>query len=372
MARPSLLSVAWRQPVVAALLTGVGVLTLATLGVTGPGQTTTALSAMPYLDMWVRWDAGWYQAIAEHGYTYSPTEQSAAAFFPVYPLLIRGVMAVSGWSVFVCGVVVTWVMGFLAALTFYAWARWLRGDQPAGRALWLLLLWPFASYLAGAMYSDATFLLWATLAFGLLERGRPGWATFFGVLATATRPIAPAVVLGLVARSIEIRRVSGQPLTARDFLPLASGLGLAAFMAFLGWRFGDPLGFLTTQQGWNQLSGLDSLLKVKALSKYHGVDLLLPLFHAALALLCLVLGWRIRRTVGWGYTVYVWAAVGIPLISSRDFIGLGRYALAAFPVFLELERVASTTRSRWWWVVALSGALLVWMTVRFTTGRYNA
>src|SRR3954467_15005723 len=41
------------------------------------------------INMWSRWDAGWYYSIAKSGYKFAPDQRSNTAFFPVYPMLIR-------------------------------------------------------------------------------------------------------------------------------------------------------------------------------------------------------------------------------------------------------------------------------------------
>lgn len=348
----------------------VGTITELTVGVRGNGRTSPVLEAWPFLDMWVRWDAGWYEQIALRGYTFSASEQSAAAFFPTYPLLMRALIALTGLNVFVAGTVVTVLCGAAAAVVFSKWAATLRPEDTS-LATWLLLLWPFAFYMFGAVYSDALFLLTITSAFLALERGRPGWATVFGIIATATRPIAPAVVIGLTLRALEKRRATGQPLRVIDFVPVLSGLGLAGFMAYLWWRFGDPLAFATTQVGWGQLGGPETWLKYGALSKFKAIDLTFPALHAALAFLCLGLAWPMRKTLGWGYAAYVAVAIGIPIFSSRDFIGLGRYALAVFPVFLQLAVALDTKPKRVAWL-AVSSVLLVLMTARFAQAFYTS
>ncbi len=346
----------------------VGTLALWKFGVTGPGRTSDVYAAWPFLDMWVRWDAGWYEQIAARGYTFSATQQSAAAYFPIYPLMISAVM-VLGVPVFLAGILVTWAAGVTGVVLFSRWVAHLRPEL-AHLATWLLLLWPFAFFLYGAVYSDAVFLMLVTGAFLCLERRQVLPATLLGMLATATRPIAPAVVLGLLVRQLELARREGRPFTVRDFIPALSGLGTLAFMAFLGVKFSDPFGFMTTQAGWGQLGGAGSWLKYNALAGYKPPDLFLPLFHALLAVLVLVLGWRARRTLGWGYTTYCLVAMGIPLISSRDFIGLGRYAIAAFPALAQLAiELQPRHRLRLGWLVA-SAAMLIWMTVRFANGRY--
>ena len=80
-------------------------------GITGTGATTRDFP--PFLNMWMRWDAGWYQAIAERGYSYSTTEQSAAAYFPLYPMAMK-VLVRMGANVFIAGILVTAACGLAA------------------------------------------------------------------------------------------------------------------------------------------------------------------------------------------------------------------------------------------------------------------
>lgn len=49
-----------------------------------------------FIDLWARWDSGFYLTIIEQGYSYSATGMSNVAFFPVYPLLVNLVNSVIG------------------------------------------------------------------------------------------------------------------------------------------------------------------------------------------------------------------------------------------------------------------------------------
>ena len=44
------------------------------------------------------------------------------------------------------------------------------------------------------------------------------------------------------------------------------------------------------------------------------------------------------KRVGWGYGVYCLVVLALPALSSKDFQGMGRYAIAAFPVLVPLAR----------------------------------
>ncbi len=369
-ARMTLPKVAARFLILAAVSVLAGTLALLVVGPTGPGAQNPHFAQYPFLHMWVRWDAGWYQAIAEHGYFFSTQDQSPAAFFPLYPMLLRP-LVLAGANVFLAGMAVTFLCGLAASYTFSGWARAVAGPEQADRALWLLLAWPFAYYLVGAVYSDALFLLLVTAAFWALERRKVPLAALLGALATATRPVAPAVVLGLLVREWELARREGRGFTARSLLPLLSGAGLAAYMAFLAWRFGDPLAFLHAQSAWKQTPGPTAWFKLELFRNLtRPQDLLIPLVHAALAFTLLFLAPRVRRTLGLGYAVYVAVALGLPLIASRDFIGLGRYCLAAFPSVLALSSALEPRPALWRAWVASSAALLLFFVSRFAMGSY--
>src|SRR5919205_1356766 len=42
------------------------------------------------LDLWNQWDSRWYIGIALHGYHWGIAGKPSLAFYPLYPLLIRG------------------------------------------------------------------------------------------------------------------------------------------------------------------------------------------------------------------------------------------------------------------------------------------
>jgi len=300
------------------------------------------------------------------------------AFFPGYPLAIRALAAV-GFDIWVAGALISLLSGLGAAALFQRWAHRVSGAP--GVASWataLLALHPFAFYLYGVLYADALFLFLALGAFTALEEGRVVPATLLGALATATRPVAPALVVGLLVRWVELRRRSGQRLRAVDALPVLAALGLVAYAAYLGFAFGDPLAFAHVQAapGWDQPPGPTTWLKVAfwdivSVTVSRAVALRL-IGHAYYALLWLVLAVPTQRRLGWGYALYLLAVTGMPALSSKDFMGLGRYVLAGFPAFLTLALLLQETpRVRTGWLVA-SGALLVALAYAFGTGAYVA
>jgi hypothetical protein len=352
---------------------------LATLGERRPlralpqGDVLDGLA--PVLDVWFRYDAGWYYAIVVDGYGYTSGEQSSVAFWPTYPMTIGLVDDLVG-SVGLAGFLVTAGSGLGAALLFVIWCRRFLSPRSTIFAVAVLLLYPFSLFLYGAVYADALFLVTALGAFLLLERGHPWLAGLVGALAAAGRPVGIVVVVGLVVRAVELRAASsavrrddtpvppGTPLRARlgdEFLRtwaavravtwrdagvLLSALGLFAWVTYLAVRFQDPLAFAAVEgaPGWEQQPGPRTWFKVTLLDDFRPR---LGFVHAAFVLVALLLLWRVRQRFGWGYTVYAFLAVFLPAWSTDDFLGTGRYLLAAFPVLAAGGDLLATTRRRW-------------------------
>jgi Gpi18-like mannosyltransferase len=296
------------------------------------------LPSLPFAAL-ARWDSGWYGAIAARGYWLNPDQQSPVAYFPLYPLLMRGLswLGVNRW---VAGSILSMGAALTAFFMFHRWAAKIAA--PHALTAWLLLIsYPYACYLYGTVYSDAVFLLLAVSAFIALESEAPVLSAFLGALACACRPIAPAVVIGLLVRSLERRKTGQLPLRAIDFVPALSGLGLAAYMFFLWTQFGDPLAFAHVHNapGWEQPPGWASWLKDEFFHQMrvgHWTVKLRLGAHAFVTIGAMALVPATIRRVGWGYGLYCLVALALPAISSKDFQGMGRYAIGAFPLLIPM------------------------------------
>jgi hypothetical protein len=338
------------------------------------------------LEGWVRFDAGWYRSIAEDGYYFrGDDEQSSVAFFPVYPIVMRTFHSVFGGDTAAWGIAITLLSGLTVALLFHRWCVPRLGEHRARYALAALLLWPYGWYLFGAVYADALFIALVIGAFVALEQGRTVAATVLGAVATACRPVGFAVVVGLLARELErqgvisfprldrvqtsrlgrapvaqdvgvpppLVRVDRRRLRARSLLPLFSLAGLASYMAYLWAKFDEPFAFVIAERapGWDLEAGPRTWFKVEffeRLADYpnDGVWYTSGLVvQALLAFGLLLLTPLVGRKFGWAYALYVVVVLAIPLVGSKDFQGIGRYALAAFPAFAVVgDRLAPRRR----------------------------
>jgi len=329
---------------------------------------------------WLQWDAWWYVAIAEHGYTYRPRHMSAVAFFPVYPLVLRGLAATLPGGVPVMALLVTTACGLATLLLFHRWCA--ARLSPAGSllAVSVMAFYPYAWFLYGTAYSDALFLLLVLSAFLALEADRPILAGLIGALATATRPTGVVLVIGLVAVALDRRGLLGGSSVRSRFRRSDAGIllsvaGLAVWCMWLAIRFGNAFAFIETEgaRGWNQAPGLRTWFKLSFFDhiRHSPPSVWIPLVVQAVLCLAFILSVpAVARRFGRGYGIYVLATAVVPAISTSDFMGVGRYLLPAFPVFalvgVALERRRLAAR----FVPATLAGTLVAGTALFASGYY--
>ncbi len=344
---------------------------------------------------WSQFDGPEYLRIVTSGYSYTPGVRSNIVWFPLYPLLVRGVDSWIGLPL-ASGILVSALAGAAASVALWCWLTQQQvGDGPRSHvrlvAFLAVMLYPYAWYLYGVVHSDALFLLLVLGAFLLVERDHLVAAGLVGALATATRPTGLALVGGLVLLGLERRGVLSVPddargvvarwrlpvrfdrrrLTPSTLAPLLSVLGVTAWATWLGVTFGDPLAFQSNQRVYHPspLPWL-KLPYFRRLLTWEEPSYVLTTTLQALLLVVVILSIpAVIRRFGAGYGVFVGALAMIPTVATADFMGTGRYLIAAFPVWAMWgERLAR--RPRGWLVVAGSGTLMFAMAMGFSRSWY--
>lgn len=218
-----------------------------------PGQATPPDLAT----LFARWDGQEYRRIVENGYSFRRDTGSSVAFFPLFPSLAL-VPALAGlgaeWGLVAVANLAA-AAAFAAAAAYFS-RRWPSGDRAGQWALVALGLLPH-TYFFRMAYSESLFLLLTIVVLYGLEAGwnRLGLALLVG-LATAARPVGIALAIPYLvqvwqtapsARTGLLRVLALAPLTV---------WGLASFMLYLAWQFGDPLAFAYSQLQWRYRPGL--------------------------------------------------------------------------------------------------------------------
>jgi hypothetical protein len=203
--------------------------------------------ADPVLSPLARWDAVWYLRIADSGYRGS---DARAAFFPLYPLLVRSLSMPLGGSpaaLLVAAYAVA-MAAFAGALTLLFRLVSLELGRPLARPTLLLLAVFPAAVFFGAPYAESLFLLLAVAAFLAARTDHWAWAGAAAAGAAATRS---AGVLLLLPLGMLWWTSRGRRLRDAAWLALVP-LGLAAYALFLGLTEGDALRLLDVQDAWSR------------------------------------------------------------------------------------------------------------------------
>ena len=198
-------------------------------------------------------DGRWYKQIAAEGYSYDPNSRSNVAFFPLYPLLGRAVAAALPVRMETALLIVSNTSFFLALIVLGLYVRARYRDADANVVDFVLLsacLFPTACFFR-LPYSESTFLLLTVVAMHGIQRRWPTIVVALVVgLATASRPVGVALLAPLALDLWRRHAGLGRRLwRLAVWLPLACW-GLAGYMAYQHFAFGDALAFAKTQQHW--------------------------------------------------------------------------------------------------------------------------
>lgn len=209
-----------------------------------------------YFNAFLHWDGRNYNRIMLTGYSYSPEDASTVAFFPLYPLIARALMVVSGCSSEEALLLVSNCFLALAFIQFVLYTGTRLANAPAGAADAAVLAFGFfpTTFFFRMAYSESLFVFLAVLALYAMERRWPlVWIAVIIGLATAARPVAVALVpvfaLHLFRQTKDSRRFA---FLAATTLPLALG-GLIAYMIYQYYLFHQPLAFAQTQDNFRVL-----------------------------------------------------------------------------------------------------------------------
>jgi hypothetical protein len=375
-------------------------------GVTAPFGYFGNLLAAPF----ARWDSTWYLTIAQSGYDHDPAR---TAFFPLYPLLLRGLGIVIG-SDLIAGILISLAAFGVALVLLYRLATLELGEELAPLTVMLIAFCPVA-YIFSAVYSESLFLALSVGCIWQARRGRWAWAGLLGGLAAAERNSGVMLIVPLALLFLYGPRGDAVPVVSSSvgsrigrLLPryritpqlgwtLLVPIGLAVYVVGLAIATGDGLAPFHSQQVWfRHFAGPFGGMWDGAVAAWDGLRQLLhgpppPLYFTQAGgnaitvagqnlMLFGFLALGVAAVVGtfrrlpFAYGAYCVAALALPLsypVTPRPLISLPRYEVVLFPLFMW----AAWWISRRGWTVPAIAALAVLLglfTAEFATWRFVA
>jgi hypothetical protein len=289
------------------------------------------------------WDTRWYRMVAGNGYLLVPGRQSDPAFFPLFPVLMRGGHAL-GLGYTTAGLVLANV-GFLGALfAFHALTKTLFGEGMARRATAYLAVFPFG-FAFSMVYPESIVLALIALAAVAALRRRWGWAAACAAAAALARPEGLFVALPLAVLAWDQRHSlspRGRGLALGAVLAPAAAIG--SFSLYLGSVLGDPMAWSQAQRAWGRaFSPFGFVHAVEGLGRAFAHDAWVTRDVVAVVLYLVLLAAAARAGVGWPWLLSGLAVVVLPLFSG-SFDSVGRFGLLAPAAFWGLAALGRDPR----------------------------
>jgi len=355
-------------------------------------------SDMPFgtMNLWAHWDGEHYVHLAADGYL-QPPENVSPAFFPLYPFLIRSFAELFGGphsygALSLYGVLISLLALPFALYFVYRIAEDGWGARVAQGAVLTLAFFP-TSFFFNAAYTESLFLaLSAGSLWAVRVRRDLLLACALAGLATATRNVG---VFLLVPLAYEWFKNVGHYRWRGAYLALTPS-GLVLYASYLWWRFGDPLLFYTEQKNWGRKATgpLRTLRNVWEAARDGAAWLFEPGLRAepsmgnladhlgeatgafglaflVLAVVLLIAGVRVLPP---DLGVYAFLLVIPPALfgtAGNPLMGLPRYVLVAFPMFIVLGALLKRTPYLVGWLI-LSATVSLVPCALFVTWRFVA
>lgn len=310
-----------------------------------------------------RWDTAWYIDVARHGYpdaTHLTRRFEHLAFFPLFPMITRGLSACTGLSLVASGIVLSTFLGALATVLVWRLTLTLADRPAADRAAALFCFFPGA-FVFSMAYAESLMLV--GIAGSLLALVHRKWvaAGLLAAVATASRPNATGVLLACAwAAGVAIsQRREWRSLWA----PALAPVGVASFFSFLWWRTGEPLAwFLSERHAWGDRVdlGVAAVQRISDVVQDPHLSLdriALNNLVGALGLVFVVVGvvflWRWRPSA----VVVVYTVPPVVMALASQNVGpRPRLLLGAFPLIIAIA--VKTTGRAFVAVLSCSAVLL--------------
>ncbi|MDC9823377.1 hypothetical protein PRN20_06505 [Devosia sp. ZB163] len=309
-----------------------------------------------------RWDCQWYVKLAEQGYDGFPTptliNAGNWAFFPLYPLLVGIVRALTGLETIVAATGLSLLVCIATARV--AWPLLGRNLRAYTLFSAFLLAGPFSIWFT-TFYTEVLFLFLTVCVFAALQARRILLAGVFAALLSATRIVGCFIVFAILIKIWLRHREAGG--TWRDFIPAVlkrpdwllaifiAPLGLFAYMLFLHLHVGDALAFSHVQRAWARPTGNPLGFLWQALTTFPAQGWIpTPPQQLAVATLvgyALAIVLLVRRQ-------YAMAVYALMCLTAPLFAGMAsmlRFTAGLAPIPLILTQLLAS--SRWLFAIAL-------------------
>ncbi|CEG56361.1 glycosyltransferase family 39 protein [Legionella fallonii] len=290
------------------------------------------------------WDCQWYKNLISHGYdtVAYPIDDSMFsgqanwAFFPLFPLISRGLIQIfnSEFSV----IVLNQILFFASMILLY---QFCASNYSKNIALIATLILGVSSeniYIL-SLYTESLFIFLSLLTLHLITNNKYVAAAICCGLLSATKVQGAAMSLPLLlcyARSGNFAFTKKRVLSLLVLLVLSLS-GLLIYMVYLKFQTGDFLAFYNIQQQWARFH-TSWLHPVKAIKSIHGNAI--DTVFAILSMLPIFYFYRQKRYNEFLFLLLCW----LMAVLSQNLMGITRFLFANYAIYIFLAICSTRTK----------------------------
>jgi hypothetical protein len=301
----------------------------------------TAFALKPTVWTLDRWDGAWYRMVARGGYLLIPGRPSDPAFFPLYPIMLRGLHAAGvGWGI--AGPLLSNLALLLGLALFYGLSREIFSEPLARRATTYLAIFPL-SYVFSMAYPESVVLV-LMMGAALAALRRHWWlAAFCAGAAALARPEGLFLFFPLAGIAWQQRQSLAPAERGAALAAIAAPVAaIASYSLYLATVLHDPLAWSRAERAWGRrfrIGGAYDAFAHLPATLGHDPWLARDVVFFFLYLALLYAAWRVGTPLAW---LAAAAAVVILPVFTGSFESIARFGLLAPPLFWGL---AGLTRS---------------------------
>lgn len=317
--------------------------------------------------LWGYFDGVHYLRLISSGYQ----DLGSQAFFPLYPLLVRGISEVARLSPYLSGILLS-LGSLIGALTTLSYL------YPTKKYYYILslLLFPTSFFFVG-LYTESLFLLLSVIFFLLLRNKQYFLAAIIAGFASSTRLVGVFLSIALLAQLLQPlpNKITLKQYFTYLLLFLLSTSGFLIYIIFLWTKFNDPLMFLHVQSMFGaERSGSEIILLPQVIFRYLRMIITVDPSTFIYQRIWLELVSFIIASFAWLYnlkhlpksiSIYVGLSLLLPTLTGT-LSSFPRYVLVLLPFLLP----SNMSKSRYYLLNIVFLSLLIYLFKNYSYGTF--
>lgn len=305
------------------------------------------------------WDGHWYLDVVRDGYPRAIMENvtyfvpdARAAFFPLYPMIVRPLDWVLPGGPVSVSIAVNLLLGAVVVVLVGSMARTLFDVRTARKAMILTAFFP-GSFVLSWAYSEAVLLTLAALCLTALHKKQWVLAGVLAAAGTAARPNGVALVAACAVAAL--LAIASDRNWKSLIAPFLAPWGFIGFMLFLRHHTSEDWAWFRVQrEAWKEGTSFGATAVQRTLDFFTDPfsSPTSALTAASVAAMVVALWLSRRHKLPLPHMAYS-LTVLVLMLAPATVTARPRFLFTAFPLIIPVARALRDDEEKWWPVVVV-------------------